>query len=57
LTSSSAIERVGLIFLSTEIGFCFGFGSPTGMNSRTAIGNTKSVSQGDLKPRLRKMKA
>jgi len=57
LTSSSAIDRVGLIFLSTEIGICLGFGSAMGMNRRTAIGTTKSVSHGDLKPRLRKMKA
>ena len=57
LTSSPATERVGRNFLLIEIGTGLALGSEVGTNSKTAIGSTKRVSQGVLRPRLRKMKA
>lgn len=57
LTSSPDTERVGRIFLSTEIGLMFSSGSARGMKRRIAIGRTKTVSQGVLSKRLRKMNA
>jgi len=57
VTSSPETERVGTIFLSTEIGFWFGLGRAVGRNSTVAIGRTKMVSQGVLRTRLRKMNA